>query len=130
MKLKMQVGGFIAMIIISLLGFAGHYIYSKKSQRDYQNLVTTAIQKGQIVIDQEFHHWTVSVAASHEPLEFELFVRNKSDYIVSGHLIFTGDMNDKGLEEKWITTALDIWLRDGYQIEQFKGEEFAQMGEK
>jgi len=131
MKVKLLLGIILAGILVCLLAWGGYHFYKKKTQRDHQNLVSAAIQRGEVVIDGESHKWKLlSLDAPYEPLEFELFVRNKSDYLVAGDLVFNVEADDRGFEEEWITTAIETLRKAGFLIEQLKSEEFAQTGPK
>ena len=66
--------------------------------------ILDAVEDGQVSIDQESHQWRpfASLDEEAEVLTLDLYVRNKSNYLIDGTLVFSVRMSHKGLEESYL----------------------------
>lgn len=98
----------IGVIVISapLLVMIGYYSY-EKTQR---NNIADAVRDHKIIIDQEAHNWLFSG----EPmLRIELYVRNSSEYLIKGTLVFSASLKHKGLEKEYLESFVNLFTERG-----------------
>lgn len=131
----MRISFFLSVIgsalAMCLLVAAGVSLYKRNSSNSLHNVATEAVRRGEIVVDEESHIWKIRVKdESYEPVTLELFVRNQSGHQISGYLIFTCDVDTKGVEESYITSVLDKFRQLGFQPEKFNDESVAAWGPK
>jgi len=95
---EVQIILIIAFLAILPLGV--FYIPNKLQEYRIRN----AFKNGQIVIDHDSHEWEIAG----DSLKMAIHIRNNSQYEVSGNLVFSVNLNDKGLEEEYLTELIGL----------------------
>ncbi len=90
----------LAILVIALVVYSAIVI----SNQQKQSKMISAIENNELVIDQTIHEWHID---KEMPLNIELYVRNSSEYLINGNLVFLVTLSKKGLEEKFMKKMID-----------------------
>jgi hypothetical protein len=131
--LSMKVISLISVLTVLAiaLGINGYYS-QQNAQQKAQADVLEAVKRGEVVIDSESHSWKIkAIDEAHEtPMSLELYIRNRSAFRVGGYVVFTSEIDTKGLEESFIRSFLKKLRTDGFIDEQLRSKKFAALGPK
>jgi hypothetical protein len=90
----------IIVVILLLVVPIGYFSFVKF--REFQT--ARVVRDNKILIDQEYHEWILDPDAL---LKINVYIRNTSQYLVTGKLIFFVTLEGKGLEESFIDKVIE-----------------------
>ena len=104
----------IIVVILLLAVPIGYFSFVKF--REFQ--IAKVVKDNKILIDQEYHEW---IFDPNDLLKINMYIRNTSQYLVTGKLIFFVTLEGKGLEESFIEKVIEYRGEKSLSNEEAKG---------
>lgn len=96
----------VIAITIAALGATGYRrLFIKRTQQE----MAAAVKNGLVTVDQEYHNWNITTEASDKPVKIDFYLRNKSLVEIYGTLVFSVDLDSKGLEARFIKQMIEAF---------------------
>jgi hypothetical protein len=99
----------ILIIIAAAIFILGANAYRYLSEKRMRQEMRAVILNGSVSVDQEVHDWNVTTGPIEKPVKIDLYLRNKSSGEVSGTLVFSVDLDSKGIEENFIKQMIEVF---------------------
>lgn len=92
------------VIIVAVIIFGIGFLLFKKVQ---EHQIMKVVKSGHVIIDQELHDW--NVCKDNSPIKLEMYVRNNSEYKITGKLVFLTTLSRKGLEKDFLEELINCY---------------------
>lgn len=84
-------------------------------KRVQKQRILNIVRSGHVMVDQEIHEW--NVCESNSPVRIKMYVRNTSEYKITGNLVFSTTLSRKGLEERFLRALVNCFGEENLKRE-------------